>query len=72
VTRLQLLTFVTAAIKAKGGIEKASGSWDIQIGNLKAVQDGRAKPGPRLMKLLGLTQTADGDWVQTRKFAEDK
>ena len=71
-TRLQLIAFVTAAIKAKGGIEKASGSWDIQTGNLRAVCEGRAKPGPRLMKLLGLTQTADGEWVQTRKFAEEK
>lgn len=70
-TRPQLLAFVTAAIKAKGGIEKASSSWDIQAGNLRAVQEGRAKPGPRLKKLLGLTETADGNWVVTRKFAEN-
>ncbi len=71
-TRPQLTAFVTASIKAKGGIEKASGSWDIQTGNLRAVQEGRIKPGPRLMKALGLTETAAGEWVQTRKFAEEK
>jgi hypothetical protein len=71
-TRYELLKYIAAAIHKKGGIEKASGSWDIQVGNLRAVSEGRVQPGPRLTKLLGLTQKADGEWVVTRKFAEDK
>lgn len=71
-TRLQLIEFVKAAIKAKGGIEKASGSLDIQPGNLRAVQEGRAQPGPRLAKALGISRNADGEWVVTRRFAEEK
>lgn len=55
-TRPQLTAYIIAAIKAKGGIEKASGSWDIQTGNLRAVSEGRMLPGPRLLKLLGITQ----------------
>jgi len=68
-TRPQFLDYVRLAIKSKGGIERASGSWDIQVGNLQAVQDGRIQPGPRLQKALGITQLAGGDWVVTRKFA---
>ena len=70
-TRIELTAFVTAAIKTKGGIEKASGSWDIQAGNLKAVSEGRREPGPRLMKTLGLTKRADGEWVVTRIFGSE-
>jgi predicted RNA-binding protein len=55
-------------IQAKGGIHAASRSWDIQEGNLRAVMEGRAKPGPRLAKALGITQKADGEWVVTRIF----
>jgi hypothetical protein len=66
-TRPELVTFVTAAIKAKGGIEKASGSWDIQAGNLRAVSEGRAKPGPRLCKMLGLTEINNGEWIALKE-----
>ena len=68
-TRPQLLTFIRDAINKRGGIERASGSWNIQPGNIKAVADGRIPPGPRLQKLLGITKTAGGDWVVTRKIA---
>lgn len=71
-TRLQFLEYVAASIREKGGIEKASGSWDIQPGNLKAVANGRMQPGPRLQKILGITKKADGDWVITRKYGEPK
>lgn len=71
-TRPQLLSFIRDAINKRGGIDRASGSWNIQPGNIKAVAEGRIPPGPRLQKLLGLTQTAGGEWVVTRKFAEDK
>lgn len=70
-TRIELTAFVANAIKAKGGIEKASGSWDIQTGNLRAVSEGRAKPGPRLCRALGLTERADGEWVVTRIFGSE-
>ncbi len=70
-TRLQLLAHVAAVIQSKGGIERASGSWDIQVGNLKAVSEGRAQPGPRLAKALGITQKADGEWVVTRIFGSE-
>ena len=66
-TRIELTAFVTAAIKAKGGVEKASGSWDIQQGNLRAVSEGRAKPGPRLCKMLGLTEINGGEWVALKE-----
>lgn len=66
-TRIELTAFVTAAIKAKGGVEKASGSWDIQQGNLIAVSEGRAKPGPRLLKALGLTEINGGEWVALKE-----
>jgi len=62
-TRPELTAFILAAIKSKGGIERASGSWDIQVGNLRAVSEGRAKPGPRLCKALGLTEINGGEWV---------
>jgi len=62
-TRLQFLTFLAAEIKKRGGVERASGSWNIQPGNIKAVAEGRIQPGPRLQKLLGVTKTAGGDWV---------
>lgn len=65
-TRPQFLDFIAASIKKKGGIEKASGSWDIQTGNLRAVLSGRIQPGPRLQRHLGITKTAGGDWVVTR------
>lgn len=68
-TRPQFLDFIAAAIKKKGGIEKASGSFDIQVGNLRAVAEGRIQPGPRLQRALGITKTAGGDWVVTQKFA---
>ena len=70
-TRIELTSFVTAAIRAKGGIDRASSSWDIQAGNLKAVSEGRREPGPRLMKMLGLTKRADGEWVVTRIFGSE-
>ena len=70
-TRSDLTTFVANAIKAKGGIDRASSSWDIQAGNLKAVSEGRREPGPRLMKTLGLTKRADGEWVVTRIFGSE-
>lgn len=69
-TRLQLTDYIKTAIKAKGGIERASSSWDIQTGNLRAVSAGKL-PGPRLLKLLGITHTEDGNWVVTRKVAEN-
>lgn len=62
-TRLQLLTFIADAIRKKGGVMRASSAWDIQTGNLNAVMSGRVKPGPRLQKRLGISQTIDGDWV---------
>jgi len=70
-TRLQTLTHIAAMIKSKGGIEKASGSWDIQIGNIKAVAEGRVQPGPRLAKKLGIEKNADGEWVVTRIFGSE-
>ena len=66
-TRPKFLDYIAASIKAKGGIERASGSWDIQPGNLRAVSQGRCEPGPRLCKALGLTKTAGGDWVVLNK-----
>lgn len=68
-THPQFLDFIAATIKKKGGIERASGSWDIQQGNLRAVMAGRVQPGPRLQRALGITKTAGGDWVVTRKIA---
>lgn len=68
-TRPEFLSFIAATIKKKGGIEKASGSWDIQCGNLRAVCEGRIQPGPRLQKHLGITKTVSGEWVQTRRSA---
>ena len=66
-TRIELTAFVANAIKTKGGIEKASGSWDIQPGNLRAVSEGRAKPGPRLCKALGLTEINGDEWVALKE-----
>lgn len=62
-THPQLLNFIRDAIKKRGGIDRASGSWNIQPGNIKAVSEGRIPPGPRLQKLLGVTKTAGGEWV---------
>jgi len=62
-THPQLITLIRDAIKKRGGIDRASGSWNIQPGNIKAVAEGRIPPGPRLQKLLGITKTASGDWV---------
>lgn len=62
-TRPQFLDFIRDAINKRGGIDRASGSWNIQPGNIKAVAEGRCEPGPRLQKLLGITKTAGGDWV---------
>ena len=61
-TRIELSAFVANAIKAKGGVEKASGSWDIQTGCLRAVSEGRQEPGPRLSKILGLHKK-DEEWI---------
>lgn len=69
-TPLKTREYIAAAVKSKGGYEYAARSWDIQAGNLKAVCEGRAKPGPRLCKTLGLTQTADGGYVVTRKSGD--
>ena len=66
-THPQFLTFLADAIKKRGGIERASGSWNIQPGNIRAVAEGRIPPGPRLQKLLGITKTAGGDWVVLNK-----
>lgn len=70
-TRLQFLAHIKAVIASKGGIDKASRAWDIQEGNLRAVQEGRAQPGPRLAKACGITQRADGEWVVTRIFGSE-
>lgn len=71
-TRLQLLAHVKTMIQSKGGIERASRSWDIQEGNLRAVSEGRVQPGPRLAKALGITRRDDGEWVVTRVFTKDE
>ena len=55
-----------AAIKALGGPAKVSSAYDISVGHLTAVCEGRAIPGPRTLKAVGLKIAADGEIVPIR------
>lgn len=61
-----LSTRVAALINTMGGPAKVSGQYDISEGHLRAICEGRAVPGPRTLKAVGLRVAADGEIVTVR------
>lgn len=54
---------VASAVKAIGGVMKFSAKFDICEGHVQAVIEGRAKPGPRTLKAVGLKVSDSGEIV---------
>lgn len=62
-TRPEVTALIRRAVSDKGGADKFARSLDVTPEHIACLLSGK-KPGPRVMRAVGIVETIGGQWVR--------